>query len=127
MAVYTKQIETAQRLILKKGMSVTHRQIIEGALVDSSEPWKKTNGTPTDQSIVMAFFNETRKDQEPSIREYESLVGTGLIYGLTAHITGLNITLKNLIIRNSIVYKIRYVRCLQVNDEPILWKVGLRA
>lgn len=58
MSVYTSFVNMANRLINKWGMDCTILDPVLGAPVVSGQDWKPTNGTPTSNTLRMAFFPE---------------------------------------------------------------------
>ena len=125
MAIYDRFILTAKSLIDKFGQDATLRQKTVGVPPDPNKDWEKGPSVVTDYATKMVFLNEKRKDLEAIINIKEELVAEGYIYALVPDIEGVEVTIKDVIIRDGKQFKFRYVRPLRPASQLIFWKIGI--
>lgn len=119
MAEYTSLIAMAQRLIKKKGQSVTWRQIENGHPGDPNKPWKVGSETFTDYTVDVAFLPPDRENKY--FTEYmegmTSKTGQTLAYMGQVSFTP---KAKDVIIRNGIEYPVETIDPIEPNDEGVI-------
>ena len=122
-AVFTAQILSAKRMIAKYGQVCTLRKIANGT-PDPAKPWEPVTPTTVDNSVRIAFFPNTRANNEflHYIPGTEIPAGTevGYLEG-----SGVAPTLQDLIIRDGKTLSIVSVDRIAPNGEICLYIIGV--
>jgi len=121
--VFDKQLLSAQKMLSKYGQACTLRKLAT-TTPDPSKPWETTSATASDASVKIAFFPNTRADNE--FLHY--LPGTDIPAGSeVGYLEGgaPAPTLKDLVIRGSQTLSILSVDRIAPNGEIVLYILGL--
>lgn len=127
MAVYTRQIAAALRMIREKGESVTWRTAAAETIADATKPWIVTNAAAavdTTVSIVFLPLNAQTKQLLQYLSGAEVL--TGQVYGLMGA-EAIVPALTGTVIRTSgKVLAVKSIDPLEPNGEVILYTIEFK-
>lgn len=120
MAVYTRQIETARRLITQKGQSIVVRH--NTTVFDPATPWIPDSSGVVDHVAVAVFFPMT-KDRHETVRELSDGVDiTGSVWAMVAQFDATP-SVGDVVLRNGVELQVLYVNTLSPNGEVIYHEV----
>lgn len=124
MGVYDRQVLSAKQKIKAKGQVVVWRQQAKET-VDPDKPWIKEPGEAVDFSVQIAFVPIGTKDNEKlSLMKTNPEVVIASLKGLMASVEFVP-SLKDVVIRGGVSYRIYAIDEVNVNGESILFKVFL--
>jgi hypothetical protein len=121
MAVYTRFIKTALRLIKKYG------QIVDWTIPlkqnDNTQPWLKLDGLPEIKKPSIAFFT-VDKEMKETFRYGEGFrdVAEGSLIGYMGAVD-FEPSLNDSVFRNGKTLQIKNIDCLNVNGEIVLYTI----
>lgn len=123
MSEYDRAIATAQRLIAKKGMSVTWKQLTNGTPADPDKPWRPGATEHTDKTVNIVFFPYNRENQKFLALLTGTEVPKGEEYGLMGAVD-FTPTLKDTIVRNGETLAVETINLLAPAGDPVLYTIG---
>lgn len=128
MGVYDRQERRAKQKIRKKGQSVIWKQIFNGMPADATKPWKPSAGTTIEKPVRIAFFSLNTKTPR-GVESFESFVPdteivAGRLYGIMAT-QSFTPNMKDAVVRDGVQYNVNWLDRIQVNEQTILYFVGL--
>lgn len=124
MARFDRQIEMAKRLIKKNGQTVTWRQLNE-TIPDAGKPWKPESLPGTDYTPEIALFTINKENRQfiHFITGTEAKIGD--VYGLMGNVS-FEPSLKDIVIRDGVTYRILNIDLLSPNGQKILYTVEFK-
>ena len=123
MTVYTRQIETAIRLIKAKGAEVTWRSIPDGVAADPNKPWEVTGAAPVDHTVSIVFLPLTRLNMEFMRLLAGTEIQIGDFYGLMASVDFTPAPTDVVIDGTGMVCRISAIDVLKPDGTPILYTI----
>lgn len=123
MGEYDRAIATAQRLIAKKGMSVTWEQRANGEPADPDKPWRPAAAEPTNKTVSIVFLPYNRENQKFLSLLAGTEVPRGEEYGLMGAVD-FEPTLKDTVLRGSQRLGVETIDVLAPSGQPILYTIG---
>jgi hypothetical protein len=119
MPVFSRQIETAKRLIKKKGQLVTWKKHTVQA--NNSEPWKVTDASPLTYPVFIVFLSQ----HTPEIHlMQDTTIPEGKPKGLMASVNGFTPAIDDYVLRGTETYRVKSITPLNPNGEAvILYKI----
>lgn len=124
MAVFSRQVASATRLIAKYGELVKWQQTTYTQ--PSETPWKQTESTPVQTNVSIVFLPVTRIGGETLRHMKGSEVSAGGMKGLMAA-NGFTPSIKDTVLRGSKLLRISTLTELNPNGESILWEIEFAA
>jgi hypothetical protein len=125
MAVYSRQIASAKKLILKYGQNVTWRKLVNGSPVDINQPWKPTSGTVTDYTVSIAFFTTSKMNNETQTYVKGTDIQKGSIIGYMAAVEFAP-NPNDVVIRDGEQLVVEAFDVLNVNGEIIIYELKFK-
>lgn len=124
MARFDRQIDMAKRLIKKNGQTVTWRQLNE-TIPNAGKPWKPESLPGTDYTPEIAFFTINKENRQfiHFITGTEAKIGD--VYGLMGNVS-FEPSLKDIVIRDGVTYRILNIDLLSPNGQKILYTVEFK-
>jgi hypothetical protein len=122
LADYTRQIESAKRLIAKYGQAVTFRKIANGTPENLEMPWKPGPAVQTDYSVSMAFFpvGRVKNEFEHYSKDMQTPEGSELGYMASQDFVP---AIKDVVLRGGEVLTVRSIDRIAPDGTPILYIV----
>lgn len=123
---FDRQIASALKLIKKNGQLVKWRTIPDAVIADPDKPWDTTPATPAvpvEHDVYIVFLLNNNKGLESLAHAINSEVAKGAFRGLMGNVN-FEPTLKDVVIRNGVTYRISELQCLAPNGQKILYKIG---
>ena len=127
MGVFVRQIESARRLIRKKGQLVTWRKITNGPPADSAKPWQPGVPVQTDYPETAIVFLPITTVNTFLSRRYKnnSDIPEGTLYGIMEAV-GFQPSQKDQVIRDRVTYNVTAFDTLDPNGEgSIIYELEL--
>ena len=121
--VFDKQLLSAQKMISKYGQLCTLRKITNGT-PDPAKPWESVTPTTADTSVRIAFFPNTKANNEFLHYIPGTEVPAGVEVGYLAGDAPAP-TLQDLVIRDGKTLSILSIDRIAPNGEPVLYILGL--
>lgn len=121
--VFDKQLLSAQKMISKYGQLCTLRKITNGT-PDPAKPWEPVTPTTSDTSVRIAFFPNTKENNEFLHYIQGTEVPAGVEVGYLAG-DAPPPTLQDLIIRDGKTISILDITRIAPNGEVVLYILGL--
>lgn len=123
MGEYDRAIATAQRLIAKKGMSVTWEQQTNGTPTDPGKPWRPSGAAPTEKTVNIVFLPYNRENQQFLSMLAGTEVPKGNEYGLMGAVD-FEPNLKDTVVRGTQRLGIETIDRLAPNGQVVLYTIG---
>jgi hypothetical protein len=123
MMVFDKQLLSAQKMIAKYGQVCTLRKITNGT-PDPTKPWEPVAPTTSDVSVRIAFFPNTRTNNEFLHYIPGTEVPAGIEVGYLAGDAPAP-ALQDLVIRDGKTIAILSIDRIAPNGEVVLYILGL--
>jgi hypothetical protein len=124
MARFTRQIETAKRLIKKNGQLVQWRQLQRTDV--SGKPWEVTEATPVDVDVYVCFL-PVDKDNREFINYLRGTneIKMGAIIGLMGNVS-FTPDASDVVIRDGVQLQIAHIDLLSPNGQQVLYTVEFK-
>ncbi len=123
MGEYDHAIATAQRLIAKKGQTVTWQVRENGVSVDAETPWKPEDAPVVEHQVSIVFLPYNRSNYEFLKMMTGTEVAVGKTYGLMGAV-GFDPVLKDTIVRDGESMGVATIDVLAPNGQPVLYTIG---
>ena len=116
--------DRARYLVERFGQDVKWRAITAGTPT-AGKPWLTAASTYVEHDVTIIFLPEDSDAKRQYSRVKESEVPAGMIYGLMGYYAGLTPRLNDIVVRDSIQYKITYIDVISPSTQPVLYRIGL--
>lgn len=125
MGEYDRAIATAQRLIAKKGMTVTWEQQENGEAPDPSKPWRPAEAEPVEHEVSIVFLPYNRENQQFLSMMTGTEIPQGAEYGLMGAVD-FTPNLNDTVVRNGVRLGIEKIDLLAPAGDPVLYTIGFK-
>jgi hypothetical protein len=124
MARFDRAIKTAERLIERNGQSVIWRTVNDGTPSDPLKPWKPSDQADVDRTAFICFLpvDKEAKQLFRFLRGTNDLP-TGNIQGLMKGNVNFEPNLKDVVLRDGEILRIRSIDLLSPNGQKVLYTI----